>query len=439
MPITRESMRSALAPPTERAIRIGAAHLAHPILHPIRFDLADGLSPDEAAVLAVLVHPTLRALRDREKLARAQLLQAGLLPNPELSASLEPVVGGDTAGRVTAFGLGLGWDLAPLFSRPAKLDAARAHARSINLGVAWQEWRTAENARLQLYRLTLGRRRAAVAKKRASTLQRVFDQLQRGVDHQVSTIADLAEAATALRQGRVDLEEADAAVQEGGLALHRALGLPNIFRVRPAGDIRPPLLEAIPSVPELVSDLEQRRLDLQALRLGYASQEADVRAAIRAQFPRIEVRFTGARDTDGVATIGPEITLALPFLDRHKARIARARATRKQLFDEYAARLFAARSEIARLVQQAGALSHRIARTDDAIQALSRLAEQYRAAADRGVAGILDSERARARGQGKILEKLALQEKFTEIEIALEIASGRVLVPDAGRDGKAGA
>jgi len=430
-------MRRALAPPTERAIRIGAAHLVHPILKPVRFDLADGLSPDEAAVLAVLVHPALRALRDREGLAQAQLLQAGLLPNPELSASLEPVVGGDTAGRVTAFGLGLGWDLAPLLSRPAKRDAARAHAGSVNLGVAWQEWRTAENARLQLYRLALGRRRVTAAGERANTLQRVSDLVQRGVDHQVATTAELAAAAAALREARADLERANAAMEERRLALNRALGLPSALRLEPAGDIRLPLLEGIPSVRKLVSDLEKRRLDLQALRLGYASQEAEVRAAIRAQFPQLKIRFTGARDTDGVSTIGPEITLALPFFDRHQARIARERATRQELFDEYAARLFAARCEIARLVQQASAVSHRIARAGEAIEALSRLAAKYRAAAEHGVAGILDYERTRARRQGRTLEKLALQEKFTEIEIALEIASGRSIAPDAGREGKA--
>ncbi len=73
--------RTELPAPTDMArIRMAANRIAHPLLPPIHFDERDGLSPDEAAVLAVLLNPRLRVARDDRRIAAAQLLQAGLLP-----------------------------------------------------------------------------------------------------------------------------------------------------------------------------------------------------------------------------------------------------------------------------------------------------------------------------------------------------------------------
>ena len=51
---------------------------------PLRLDASDGFSPDELSLLAVLLNPELRGERDRRELASAQVLQARLLPNPQL-------------------------------------------------------------------------------------------------------------------------------------------------------------------------------------------------------------------------------------------------------------------------------------------------------------------------------------------------------------------
>jgi|GEM_PF-5916531 len=44
-------------------------------------NIDDGLSPDEAAILAVLANPGLKAVRNGNMVAHAQLIQAKLLPN----------------------------------------------------------------------------------------------------------------------------------------------------------------------------------------------------------------------------------------------------------------------------------------------------------------------------------------------------------------------
>src|SRR5579872_6917778 len=85
MPLTTARVENALAPPPAETLRVEAKALRHPLLPAVELDTTKGLSPDEAAVLAVLINPTLRAARTQRQASAAQLLQAGILPNPELS------------------------------------------------------------------------------------------------------------------------------------------------------------------------------------------------------------------------------------------------------------------------------------------------------------------------------------------------------------------
>ena len=114
-----------LEAPTPARIEARAAALKHPLLAPLKVDLADGLSPDEAAVVAVVMSPKLRAERDRLGLARAQLLEAGLLPDPVVSGGQDFPVGGNDQGTVPAWNAGLSLDLKAILTRGARTGAAR--------------------------------------------------------------------------------------------------------------------------------------------------------------------------------------------------------------------------------------------------------------------------------------------------------------------------
>ncbi len=152
-PLTADAVGRALAAPSADTLRVEAAALQHPILPPVTVDLSDGLSPDEAAVVAVLVNPSLRAARDGRSLADAQLLQAGILPNPTLSTNLDVPVAGNTTGTSTGMGAGVDWDLKALVGRRAGVQAAQASRAAVDLDVAWQEWQVAQAARLAVYNL----------------------------------------------------------------------------------------------------------------------------------------------------------------------------------------------------------------------------------------------------------------------------------------------
>jgi hypothetical protein len=66
-----DAVARALQPPQAAALQVQAEALKDPMLPPVTVDLTDGLSPDEAAVIAVLANPSLRAVRDARGLADA--------------------------------------------------------------------------------------------------------------------------------------------------------------------------------------------------------------------------------------------------------------------------------------------------------------------------------------------------------------------------------
>ena len=64
-PLTPGRVEAALRPKSLGEVRVEAARLRHPILRPVAFRAEDdGLSPEQAAVFAVLCNPALRAVRD---------------------------------------------------------------------------------------------------------------------------------------------------------------------------------------------------------------------------------------------------------------------------------------------------------------------------------------------------------------------------------------
>jgi len=118
-----------------------------------RVQADDGLDENEIVQLAVLNSPKLQAVRTQLQQARAQLIQAGLLSDPQLTLSAD-IPGGSDPALVTGYGLGLGFNLQSLITRGARQSAASKQSRTIYLKVLWQEWQIIQQARM-LYRRAL--------------------------------------------------------------------------------------------------------------------------------------------------------------------------------------------------------------------------------------------------------------------------------------------
>ena len=104
------------------------------------------LSVDAVGLLAVGNNPDLKAARTERGIAVAQVLQAGILPNPSLGAGYAFLLGGPgTSAAITA---SLTEDVKSLVTLSARRRSASAAALQVDASVLWQEWQTIGKARL---------------------------------------------------------------------------------------------------------------------------------------------------------------------------------------------------------------------------------------------------------------------------------------------------
>ena len=408
-------------------LRIPANRIHGSVTEPLIVDLAHGIGPDEAATIALFSNPALRSIRDRRGLASAQLIQAGILPNPVVSYSRDYVTGGNTAGTVTAYNFTAAWEFSALIPFLPKQTAARKNYRSVDLDVAWDEWQIAVNARTAVYRALGLNAQLAQAVEATEGLQQSTDAMRKAVDAHEKTVLELAAVESASQDSRATMLALEQEFHKQGLGLNKILGVEAEVKVALRAGLSLPTRLAPPEQHELADDLQSRRLDLLGLQQGLESQDATVRAAILAQFPKMSAGFVKASDTTNVHTTGLIVAVDVPIFDRNQGVIATERATRQRLRDEYTQRAFEARSDIAVALADIRSLDRQITAAQEALPLLEKLVSSAQAATEQRNADVLSYYTARSNLLQKRVQLIKLQEQLLEAHTALEIASGRYL------------
>ncbi|MEP7152681.1 MAG: TolC family protein [Nitrospira sp.] len=414
-------------------IRIAAQEIHHPILKPLDFDDRNGLSPDEAAVLAVLANPGLRAIRDQRAIAAGQVLQAGILPNPRLTYFLSIPTGPVPVGTVTEFGGTVLWDLQTLINRGARVEAAEARAVAVDLDVAWQEWQVAQAAKLAAYRLWTLRSQAQLATELSDLLTDNVMQMRQALQRGILTGLELSAAESAHNNARTNMLELQKQVRQQQLALNRLVGLPPDRAIPLEHSIELPARLVPPPLEWFLDGLEDRRLDLVALRQGYASQEATVRAAILSQFSNITIGFYDVRDLGNFYRPGPQFATDLPIFNRNQGNIAIERATRQKLLDEYTNRVFQTRNDIARLLVTITWLNDQVATAQAGKPILQKLVVTLREALRQGQATVVLYYNALINLTAVQIQILTYQQQLIDTRISLELETGHYRIQDMER------
>src|SRR5438034_11001882 len=189
-------------PSIETILRVPASRFQSPSREQLSIDLRRGIGPDDAATIALYSNPALRAIRDRRGLAAAQLIQAGILPNPVVSYARDYVTGGNTAGTVTGDNFLAAWEFSALIPFLPKQTAARKNFRSVDLDVAWQEWQVAVNAGTAVYRVVALEAQTGQAQEANGGLQESTDAMRKAVEAHEKTVLDLAAAEAARQDSR---------------------------------------------------------------------------------------------------------------------------------------------------------------------------------------------------------------------------------------------
>jgi len=411
----------------ETLVRIPASRFQNRSAEQLSLHLGRGIGPDEAAAIALYSNPALRAIRDRRGLAVAQVIQAGILPNPIVSYERDFVSGGNTKDTTTGYNFTADWEFTALIPYLPKQTAARKNFRAVALDVAWQEWQIAMNARAVVYRVLSLDAQVARAREANEGLQQSTEAMRKAAEAHEKTVLDLAAAESASQDSRATMLALEQEFEKQRLGLNKILGVEPETKVTLREELTVPTRLAIPNESELFSGLESRRLDLLGLQQGLESQDAMVRAAVLAQFPKMSAAFVKASDTSNIHTTGFHVAVDVPIFDRNQGVIAAERATRQRLLDEYRQRVFEARSDIATAIADIRSLSRQIAAAEEAVPLLEKVVDSAQTAVEQRSVDVLSYYTARSNLLQKRIQLIKLQEQLLEARTALEIASGRYL------------
>nr|MEA2796812.1 hypothetical protein [Phenylobacterium sp.] len=304
---------------------------------------AGPLTVAQVTALAVQNNPDLRAIRAQHGVAQAQLIQAGVLPNPQLNLALLPLLAG--VGTTTAWSAALSFNFGSLVTYHTRQEAARKAVQQVDADILWREWQLAGQARLLTVDLIEGQRNLVLLTQARDLLAQPGQRLEDALGAGNVTLADATPYLSALQLTQTQLNDLQRRLLTQRHQLNALLGLaPEVVVPLTDSVDLPPLDPA--AIEQDLPNLPLRRPDLVALQLGYAAEDAKLRTALLMQFPNLVLGVAGGSDNANVRNAGPTASFGLPIFDRNQGGIAVEQATRVQLHAEYAARLTAAAGEV---------------------------------------------------------------------------------------------
>lgn len=335
---------------------------------------AQPLTLMQAAALAVQRDPDLAAARAQSGVAQAELLAAGTPPDPSLSIGFEALLGGPAS--MSSIAGSLVEDVSPLITRSADTGAAKARLLQVNASILWQEWQVAARAEQLGVALTGDAAQLSSLQADEQALMALDQEVQAQMAAGNLTGQDASATQTALANLRTALNTGEQAQAQDQAQLDALLALPPGTQLA----LAPPNVAAIPAAQanQALTSLAMRRPDLLAMRYGYTEADEKLRVAIRGQFLPIGLGAQGGRDTSGVVSAGPLVTLSLPLFNRNKPAIRAAEATRAALRAQYEASLADTQNGAEALQQSIALLQRQSAEADQAAAQAAAIAADAR-------------------------------------------------------------
>lgn len=380
-------------------------------------NLTDGLTQEESVAIALWNSPSFQATLLDLGIARADLVEAGLLRNPIFSL-LFPI-----GPKQLEFTLQYPFEV--LWQRPARVAAARLNAQAIGERLVWDALSLVAQVRSAHADAITAERRLALAMQNAELTRRLADitdaRLRAGDISELEARAPRTDASRSDVVRRAVEHDRDLA----RLTLAALLGLDRV-----AGQLAPQTSAAYDAAPCPVDDGRltealASRPDVRAAELTIEAATARARWEDSRVFTLIGVLDANGRGPEGFE-IGPGLNTELPIFARNQGGIDRATVEIERASQLYAA----ARARVITDVRSAGV---RVTQAQQALDAWSteivpsletelRQAEGAYGAGETALFTVLDVSRRLIDGRMRLLDAEA---DLFRSRIALERAIGR--------------
>lgn len=314
--------------------------------------LADGLTADEAVQVCLLNNPRLQAAFFDVGIARADVVQSGLLSNPSLGVSLRLPSGGGLANLEA----GLAQNIVELWQIPVRKRVAERTLDQAVLELARQAGVLATEAKTAYYHAVAADQGRRITSENLDIVRQLLDLALARQEAGVGTEVEVNLSRSELRETELALRSAKLAAFEARSELATLLGL-----TMPPDNLE--LAEVLPGPPEwtltterLLETARAWRLDIKAARQAVEAAAANVKLERLRVFPVVELGFElergerkrsrgrklfaetarssveageltapGFEPNEDEGTdfiIGPSISLELPIFDQNQAQIA---------------------------------------------------------------------------------------------------------------------
>ena len=400
-----------------------AGALRHPRLPQQSLDFAEPLTPQELAIIAVLLNPDLKALRSKAQVADAQVFSAGLLPDPQINLEYDFLLH-PGPGLSDGYLAGINWDVFGLILRRLKIKIAQKQSAQIRYDIAWQEWLVANQVEILAYHVYFLRQQIALSQKELLKTKKWLMISQRNLQRHDIRIDEWSLRKNAYLDLQDQIATLQRTLEKTQLQLNQLIGFSPEQKFPLA--IKPVEIPAHLNVKILYKQAQTFRLDLLALQAGYASQEMQVYQAVLGQFPGFTLGTVLLRDTTFINTLGPTLTFNLPVFNRNRGVIAVAAATREQLYQEYLARLHQTLADIAALVADLKKIQQEEAILTRGLPDLEKSERLMRVGYHQGDVALANYETVRTSLLNKELKLLMLQQDATDQIIGLQLSCGKI-------------
>ena len=384
------------------------------------FDPQDGLDAREASALALHLQPRLRAARSEIGVARAQLVEAGLLPDPTIGWEAGNVIADfitdrkSTANSYIA-GFVISWDV----PRPGEIGSleqeASARIDEARASLLATEWELVRDVHLACVRLAAAEAALRLNADQAAVADRTLTYFAEARRLGEATALQARLAATARARLVADKARLEIEVTEARQALLGLLGLPPTapFTLQDGDLLLAPRPPPDP-VTDQVQEALRRRPDLLVLGTQHAQAEARLRLEEARRFPQL--------------SIGSGIGISIPIFSRFNGPAVetalRAREAARRRFE---AAVFEARQEVHAAAARVSLTDAYVRRFEEQVlPAVEDTLRLTRAAVEAGEFTAFDVLTAQTQSLEAQTELLSARARRAEARVALDAATGRL-------------
>ena len=383
--------------------------------------LSDGLTEEDAIKIALINNHALQATFEEIGVAKADLVQAGLFTNPNLSALFRFPFGGG-GSDIEAAGV---IKISDFWQIPLRKKVAAARLETAILEVSDEILNTVADVKRAHNEYVALSRIQEETEKMEKQMEELRNHLLYRQKFGFTKDIDIYMADAEVLEFEEELSRIKKESQVSRFRLNRILGLfPDQFDYEVIGEISEEF-KPLPDLEIMLTHAFSSRPDIQISKVKVEDSKRVLALERKRILANVEAGIAYTRDPDGDDFMGPEVEIQLPIFDQNQAQIVRAEYKLRQAEKELQAKMCFVREEVSAILEKVSFARSRVNLIRDKLmtirQAAVEYAEKYFDAMQLSMLYLLEARQKLFEARRRLIESLR---EYRNAEIELERTIG---------------